>query len=424
MPTVCVDKWLSPLRIVRRASSAIPKCMKPAGTRRPSRKSEGRRSCAASARILYWPEIMRTSRLAVFHSKDQPITYETIAVPPLREGEILVRNEYTTLCRSDLTTFTGKRIEKTPTILGHEIAGRIEEFGPGVPMRDCRNAQLRVGDRVTWAIYASDPSSCLARRGIPQKGDGLFKYGHEQLKPGSTLHGGLAEYCILRQHTPVIRVDPTVPLTVSALINCSVATVAGTLRLAGEVKDQNIVIAGAGMLGVVACAMCRNADARQVIAVDIDDARLAVAQEFGADEVVKLSLAQPLKEQLAACLPAEAVTVALDFSGVSETMEALVSTLGIGGTLVLVGAVFPQRPLQINAEQLVRKLHTITGLHNYNVQDLVAAVEFIEQNHTRFPFARLVDDKFDLDSVNEAFDYALKSGAHRVGVRTRTNCGS
>ena len=72
----------------------------------------------------------------------------------------------------------------------------------------------------------------------------------------------------------------------------------------------------------------------------------------------------------------------------------------------------------------MRKLHTITGLHNYNLPDLVAAVEFIEHNHTRFPFARLVHDKFDLDSVNEAFNYALVSGAHRVGVRTCTKPGS
>ena len=48
---------------------------------------------------------MRTSKLVVFHSKDQPFTFETVAVPALREGEILIRNEYTTLCRSDLDTF-------------------------------------------------------------------------------------------------------------------------------------------------------------------------------------------------------------------------------------------------------------------------------------------------------------------------------
>jgi D-arabinose 1-dehydrogenase-like Zn-dependent alcohol dehydrogenase len=92
--------------------------------------------------------------------------------------------------------------------------------------------------------------------------------------------------------------------------------------------------------------------------------------------------------------------------------------LGIGGTVVFIGATYPQRALQISAEQLVRNVHTISGLHNYNQRDLITAVEFIEQNHTRFPFASLVHDQFDLDSVNEAFNHGVESGAHRVGVRT------
>jgi putative phosphonate catabolism associated alcohol dehydrogenase len=361
---------------------------------------------------------MKTSRLAVFHSKDRPFTCETVPVPALRPGEILVRNEYTTLCRSDLNTFSGKRLEQTPTILGHEIVGVIEELGPDAPARDCRGKELRAGDRVTWAIYASNPAAEMSRRGIPQKAPGLFKYGHELLRPDSTLHGGLADYCVLRRHTPVARLDQPVPLPLLALINCSVATVAGSLRLAGPVRDGTVVIAGAGMLGVLACAMGRCAGARRIIALDINEERLATARQFGVDFPIHLRAGgPPLKEQLAALLPGGSVTVALDYSGVPETMEALLDVLGIGGTAVFIGATFPQRPLQINAEQLIRNLHTIRGLHNYNEADFVAAVEFMEQNHRRFPFASLVHDKFDLATVDAAFAYGLTSGAHRVGVR-------
>lgn len=53
---------------------------------------------------------MKTSRIAIFHAKDLPFTYETVAVPAPGAGELLVRNEYTTLCRSDLNTYAGKRI--------------------------------------------------------------------------------------------------------------------------------------------------------------------------------------------------------------------------------------------------------------------------------------------------------------------------
>ncbi|MEI6196511.1 MAG: zinc-binding dehydrogenase [Verrucomicrobiota bacterium] len=365
---------------------------------------------------------MKTSKLAVFHAKGLPFTYETVPVPALREGEILIRNEYVTLCRSDLNTFSGKRIEKTPTILGHEIVGVIDALAPGAPTQDCRGAELRVGDRVTWAIYASNPDSWMARNGLPQKGPDLFKYGHEQIKPDSTLHGGLAEFCVLRRHTPVIRIEEPMPLPLMALINCSVATVAGALRLAGAVRGRNVIIAGAGMLGIIACAMCRCAGAKRIIALDIDDDRLATAEKFGVDFTVNIqSGGRPVQDRLAEITADESDTVAFDFSGEPEAMELLINQLGVGGNLVLIGATFPQRALQINAEQLIRNVHTIKGLHNYNEQDFIAAVSFMEQNHQRFPFESLVHDRFDLNSVNEAFECGLKSGAYRVGVRLGLN---
>jgi alcohol dehydrogenase len=111
------------------------------------------------------------------------------------------------------------------------------------------------------------------------------------------------------------------------------------------------------------------------------------------------------------------VTVALDYSGVPDTMEALLAALGIGGTLVFIGATYPQRAISLNAELLVRNVHTIRGLHNYNQQDFVAAVEFIERHHRDYPFGKLVHDRFDLDAVDEAFAYGVTSGAHRVGLR-------
>jgi len=59
--------------------------------------------------------------MAVFYSPQEPLRLIDCDVPELKEMEILVRNEYATLCRSDLNTFSGKRTEKSPTILGHEI---------------------------------------------------------------------------------------------------------------------------------------------------------------------------------------------------------------------------------------------------------------------------------------------------------------
>ena len=225
---------------------------------------------------------MSKSKYVVFNTSGDPLEIKEVGIPELKQGEILVRNEYTTLCRSDLNTYSGKRKEKTPTILGHEIVGRIAGFGPGASRMDSRNEELEINDLITWAIFASDPNAKLAILGIPQKAAGLFKYGHEKITPENKLHGGLSEYTILRANTPVAKVDENVPLKLTSIINCAVATSAGALRLAGNVKNKNVMISGSGMLGVVACAMCSVQGANKIVALDSNPDRLETAKLFGA----------------------------------------------------------------------------------------------------------------------------------------------
>ncbi len=357
---------------------------------------------------------MQFSKTALFISPDEPLQISDILIPATGEGEILVKNEYTTLCRSDLNTFCGKRIEKTPTILGHEVVGRIISTGKGAPETDVRGAQLQPGDRITWAIFASDPASEMAKKGIPQKAPGLFKYGHEKVTADNTLHGGLSEFTLLRKNTPVIKISENIPLQVAATINCAVATVAGSLRLAGDITGKKVLVSGAGMLGIVACAMCKLKGAKTIFAIDIDQERLKVATLFGAnktllpDELEKLEISSPEKVKI--------FDIVLEFSGIPSVIEQTLDFLEIGGISVWIGATFPTRSTRIDAEKIVRNLYTIKGLHNYNEDDLVEAVNFMEQNHNKFPILSLVHDQFTLNEVNEAFQYAISANPHRVGI--------
>lgn len=362
--------------------------------------------------------LKKNSTYAVFEKPGQDFHFKTVPIPDLKEGEILVRNSYCALCRSDLNTYIGKRTEKSPTILGHEIIGRIEEFGPDAPQTDLRGNRLEIGDRITWAIYSSNPESYFSQIGIPQKAPDLFKYGHEQITETSNLHGGLSEYTILRKNTPLISIRNEVPDPVAALINCSVATVAGALRLAGNLNGKTILINGTGMLGIIACAMAKENGAKKVIAADSNRSRADLARKFGADISISGGDKETIIRDLTTIEPQSAleVEVVLEFSGNPESMENTLQILNIGGVAIWVGATFPQRDVTVSAEYMIRNLLTIKGLHNYNEHDLLFAVNFIEQNHSSYDFNGLVYDNFTFKMVNDAFNYAIEKTPFRVGI--------
>lgn len=359
---------------------------------------------------------MQTSSTAIFYDHAHPFELKDLPIPDLKPGEILVRNEYTTLCRSDIYTYTGRRIEKNPTILGHEIVGRIAAFGPEAIENDLSGANMEIGDRVSWAIFSSNPGAEISKRGIPQKADDLYKYGHEKLTETNTLHGGLSQYIILKPNTPIMKIDEKVPLKVAAIINCAVATIAGGMRVAGDVRGKNVLVSGAGMLGMIACAMSKSQGAANVVALDIHAGRLETALQFGAN------LGLPAEGDLPALMQShfgklKPIDVVIEVSGEATAMENTLELMAIGGTAVWLGATFPQRKIGVDAEKMVRNLYQIKGLHNYNGADFIMAVRFIEQHYQDFPFADMIHDHFCLDQVNEAFEYALSANPFRVGVR-------
>ena len=361
-----------------------------------------------------------TSKIAVFTQTGDPLSISEVSIPNLEPYEILVKIEYTTLCRSDLNTFSGKRREKTPTILGHEIVGRIVSFGEKHSRMDESNYKLEVGDRITWAIYASSPDDLMSKRGIPQKASDLFKYGHEQVSEENNLHGGLAEYIILRANTPMAHLDEEVPLQLGAIINCAVSTVAGSIRLGGELKDKSVLISGVGNLGIYACAMCKTFGAGRVTASDTNRERLEWSLQCGADAAC-LADENGITDLGTGRLSDEKFDIVLEYSGAHSAMQKSIGMLNTGGTAVLVGATHPGRDLCLNAEKLIRNLWTIKGLHNYNARDFVTAVNFIEEHHSHFPFLEMVFNGFHFGQVNEAFEYALKYNPFRVGINISNN---
>jgi putative phosphonate catabolism associated alcohol dehydrogenase len=351
---------------------------------------------------------MSKATLMVFNGHGQDISQQEYPLPKLESGEILVKNLYTSICGSDLHTFCGLRNEKVPTVLGHEIVGEILAFASADHPTDHLGNVLRVGDRITWSIFASNPNTELAKAGMPQKSEGLFKYGHAQVTSNDALHGGLSTHCVLKVGTAILKIDEEIPLSVAAIINCAVATVAGALRLAGHIRQKKVLITGSGLLGLVCAAMCKHEGAESIHVADINSLRLEQAKTFGASNTY-------LTGDQTTTLP-DGIDVTFDMSGAAEAMESGLKALTVGGTAIWVGAVFKGRNVQVDAESIVRRLVTIKGLHNYNFEDFVYAVDFISNNYKTFPFESVVSKEFDLSDAALAFQYAVDHKPLRVGV--------
>lgn len=356
---------------------------------------------------------MKQAKAMVFKGIKEAFEPKTINIPELLPGEVLVKIDYSTICTSDLHTQTGRRISPCPSVLGHEIIGTVTETGQEV-MTDHSGNPLKAGDRITWSVYAYDRESDMAKKGIPQKSAGLFKYGHQKLDKGSGLSGGFATHCVLKKGTAIFKLDDSLSLREAAPLNCTHATIAGAYRLAGSVKAKNVLVIGAGMLGLSACAMAKNNEADQVFVMDINTERMEQAKAFGADQGLKATakaeeLIEGLKDQ-------GGIDVVIDTTGVPEAMELALELLNIGGIMVWVGAVYSQRKTQIDAETVVRKLLTIKGLHNYAPEDLEKAITFVQENRENFPFNKLVGREFSLEALDEAFGCANTGEHYRVGI--------
>lgn len=356
---------------------------------------------------------MTTCLAAVYRGVPNEVELCHLDVPTLRSGEILVRTEACTICGSDLHTFSGRRSTPVPTILGHEMVGRIAGFGDAAPRQDIAGRPLREGDRVTWAIVASCGCCFTCRRELPQKCEHAVKYGHIAFEHGYELSGGYAEYCVLAPGSAVMRLPDDMPLEVACPANCATGTAAAAVAAAGCVEDRSCCVLGVGLVGLTAAAMLARAGARHVVCVDPNDARRSLASRFGASHVARPDQLDALGNDLTG---SRGFDVVIECAGPSANFSSALHLVRLGGTIVLVGSTYPDVPVPIQVDQIVRRNLTIRGVHNYTPADLHQAVNFLADNHRALPFAEVVHPWIPLPEIGRAFALAAQARSMRVGV--------
>jgi putative phosphonate catabolism associated alcohol dehydrogenase len=351
----------------------------------------------------------------MFDEPGRPFRLITAAVPEPRGREVLVRVACCTLCGSDLHTHAGRRREATPTVLGHEIVGRIVAFGPDAPQVDLGGTKLAIGDRVTWSIVVSCHQCCFCTGGLPQKCEHLIKYGHRLVTPDRPFTGGLADYVLLEAGTAVLRLPDRLPDPLAAVASCAGATAAAVVWIGGVAPASSVVVFGAGPLGLTACAMARAAGATAVIACDTNMERRARAAECSATAAASPAAGE-IDKIVATETAGRGADVVFELAGAVEAIGMAFSLVRTGGTIMLAGTVFPTPAVPFDPQAIVRRMLTIPGCHNYAPMDLATAVDFFARPEMLKSFSALIGPTFRLDETEAAFGHAHVYQGPRVVV--------
>ncbi|MEE2642492.1 MAG: alcohol dehydrogenase catalytic domain-containing protein [Planctomycetota bacterium] len=350
--------------------------------------------------------MQKTSNAALFHGPGQPLELLELPLPQPGPGEILVQVEACTICGSDLHTCQGKRKEKTPTILGHEAIGRIIALGSDGEDQ----SEWQLGDRISWSVCVSCLDCSFCKAGFLQKCESLQKFGHVEVTAEGPLFGGFAEHVLLPPRTRACRVPPELDARVICPANCATATVMACLDRADNLQGKRVLILGMGLLGLTAAAICKARGATEIAAVDPDPRRLEWAPAFAANRPAT-SLAE-----LQDSGDSGPFDLILELSGSTEAIRQSLPHLAIGGTMVLAGTVMPTDAIQLDPEQLVRRLQTLVGVHNYLPRHLEEAIDFLASQAEEFPFEQLVEKTFALQEINEAVRFAIDAAPVRVMI--------
>jgi len=361
---------------------------------------------------------MRTGKAAVYEAPNTPFILKEFPVRPARRGEVLVRVTMSTICRSDIHSYEGRRPNPCPGILGHEIIGRIEEIGQGIE-KDMRGDPLKVGDRITWSEYFFD-GQCYYREvlDMPQKCHGVRKYGHDLAEEDPHFLGGFAEYCYILPGTWILKLPNNLSDEEATPLNCGVATMASVTEAAEIGLGDAVVIQGLGLLGLYGSAMAKARGARCVIGLDAVASRLQIAKKFGVDHAIDVACvgAKSAMEQVRNLCPPDGADAVIEVCGVPDVIPQGLQMLRTGGRYVLGGLVNPGASVTIDANMLVKRWITLRGIHNYHPRHLIQALDFVMANRNRFPFKQIVDSRFALKDLDDAFKKASERSVLRAAI--------
>jgi S-(hydroxymethyl)mycothiol dehydrogenase len=341
-------------------------------------------------------------RGVIARSAGAPVELATVLVPDPGPGEALVRVQACGVCHTDLHYREGAINDEFPFLLGHEAAGKVEAVGPDV-------TNLAPGDYVVLAWRAPCGQCRSCRRGRPWYCfDSRNASQRMTLEDGTPLTaaigiGAFAEVCLVAAGQAV-KVDPAARPEAAGLVGCGIMAGFGAIVNTAKVeRGDTVAVFGCGGVGNAAIHAAALVGARKVIAVDIDQRKLALARELGATEVVDSSQVNPvtaireLTDGFGADVTVEAV-------GHPEVMKQAFHARDHAGTMVQVGVPDPRMRVDLRMLDLYGRGGSLRPAWYGDclpTRDFPILIDLYLRG--RYDLDRFVSETIALDQVEEAF---------------------
>jgi threonine dehydrogenase-like Zn-dependent dehydrogenase len=287
-----------------------------------------------------------------------------MAQPTLHEGEVELQINYVGFCGSDLNTFRGLNpMVRMPVIPGHEVGATIKAVGAGVP------AHLAPGMHVTVNPY-TNCGHCAACR------NGRVNACEHNETLGVQRNGAMQETLVL----PWQKVIPATTLSTRHCALIEPMSVGFHAVNRGQVTDSDIVmVIGCGMIGVGAIVRASLRGAT-VVAVDIDDTKLALAREIGATHTIN-SATENVHERMTQLSGGHGADVVIEAVGSPATYVMAIDEVGFTGRVVCIG--YAKSGVEFQTKLFVQKELDIRGSRNAQPEDFRAVVRYLEQHADR-----------------------------------------